>query len=279
MAPSLETSPQYVVTSWLPGKMQLLLDPRLPGDASAYAPKSFESLAIPRPLKVVISSIAPDVVTGNHPKYPWLPFHFSDELLKRAKKEEKEPVDVSPDHRPLPSVAELIGALAPAWYKDEGTTMMVKNIPNRYSTEQILEELHENGFSGSFDFLYLPMDFGTKRNKGYFFLNLRTHELAQIFTDVFSRHCFNRYKSNKVPEVALATVQGFEKNVWKYLQHSSDVNTPWFKQLLFRPHETIPGIWTCDSLSVDVLPEPLRSRAISEGLPKRRGNQRGNGTP
>ena len=28
-------------------------------------------------------------------RYPRLPFHFSDELLKRAKKEEKEPVDVA----------------------------------------------------------------------------------------------------------------------------------------------------------------------------------------
>lgn len=41
--------------------------------------------------------------------------------------------------------------------------------------------------------------------------------------------------------------------------------------------ETIPGIWTCVTFSVDALPEPLRSRAISEGLPKRRN--RGNGTP
>ena len=28
--------------------------------------------------------------------------------------------------------------------------------------------------------------------EGYFFLNLRTHQLAQIFSDVFSRHCFKR---------------------------------------------------------------------------------------
>ena len=39
-------------------------------------------------------------------KYPWLPFHFSDELLKLAKTEEKEPLDVG-------SVTQLEGGRLP----------------------------------------------------------------------------------------------------------------------------------------------------------------------
>jgi hypothetical protein len=42
--------------------------------------------------------------------------------------------------------------------KDRRTTVMIRHIPNKYSTQSLLEEVNIN-FRGKFDFFYLPMDF------------------------------------------------------------------------------------------------------------------------
>ena len=52
---------------------------------------------------------------------------------------------------------------------DKRTTLMIKNIPNKYTQEMLLEAL--SGFVGSFDFVYLPIDFGNRCNVGYAFIN------------------------------------------------------------------------------------------------------------
>jgi hypothetical protein len=42
--------------------------------------------------------------------------------------------------------------------RDKRTTVMIKNIPNKYTTQSLLEEIDLN-FKGKYDFFYLPMDF------------------------------------------------------------------------------------------------------------------------
>jgi hypothetical protein len=42
--------------------------------------------------------------------------------------------------------------------KDRRTTIMIRHIPNKYSTQSLLEEINVN-FKGKYDFFYLPMDF------------------------------------------------------------------------------------------------------------------------
>jgi protein phosphatase 1 regulatory subunit 42 len=37
------------------------------------------------------------------------------------------------------------------------TTLMIKNIPNKYSKQLLLEEI-DSKFAGKYDFFYLPMD-------------------------------------------------------------------------------------------------------------------------
>ena len=41
---------------------------------------------------------------------------------------------------------------------DRRTTLMIKNIPNKYNSVSILEEINLH-FIGKFDFFYLPLDF------------------------------------------------------------------------------------------------------------------------
>lgn len=48
--------------------------------------------------------------------------------------------------------------------KDRRTTIMIRHIPNKYSTQSLLEEINLN-FRGKYDFFYLPMDFQVKNKK------------------------------------------------------------------------------------------------------------------
>lgn len=58
--------------------------------------------------------------------------------------------------------------------QDMRTTIMLRNLPNNYSREQLLELLDARGFVGRYDFVYLPIDFKTHAALGYAFVNLLT---------------------------------------------------------------------------------------------------------
>ncbi|CAE8740656.1 unnamed protein product, partial [Polarella glacialis] len=54
------------------------------------------------------------------------------------------------------------------------TTVMLRNIPNKYTRQMLIDQLHSLGFLGDIDYLYLPIDFANRCNVGYCFVNLRT---------------------------------------------------------------------------------------------------------
>ena len=61
--------------------------------------------------------------------------------------------------------------------EDARTTVMIRNIPNKYSQKVLLATLDEAGFYGQYDFFYLPIDFKNGCNVGYAFLNLARPEV------------------------------------------------------------------------------------------------------
>ena len=65
-------------------------------------------------------------------------------------------------------------------------------------------------------FCYLPVDFITKRTKGYGFVNFGAVEAAEDFVDKFHLHRLSRYPTKKILEVVPAITQGFEANVAQY---------------------------------------------------------------
>ena len=54
---------------------------------------------------------------------------------------------------------------------DSRTTLMIKNIPSKYTSMMLLLAIDEH-CQGIYDFIYLPIDFKNKCNVGYVFINI-----------------------------------------------------------------------------------------------------------
>jgi len=104
---------------------------------------------------------------------------------------------------------------APVWV-ETATTVMVRNIPNSYTVEEFLVELRADNFEGLFDFMYFPIDFLLKENKGYAFINFHNPCTRARFASVFDRRALTRYATREVLRVVPAATQGFEANMAKY---------------------------------------------------------------
>lgn len=112
----------------------------------------------------------------------------------------------------------------------EVTTLMIRNIPNRYTQRELISELEDLGFAGTFDFLYSPLDKGTMSNVGYAFVNFKSHEYASKCIEAFHNYRFKRHRktSGKVAAVSAAHLQGLEANLTHY--EKTAVNTAKMKQ-------------------------------------------------
>ncbi|KAF8096388.1 hypothetical protein N665_0309s0015 [Sinapis alba] len=114
--------------------------------------------------------------------------------------------------------------------RDPRTTLMIKNIPNKYSqklmlnmldnhcihiNEAIIEErdeqvAHRDKPFSSYDFVYLPMDFNNKCNVGYGFVNMTSPEAAWRLYKAFHLQRWEIFNSRKICQVTYARVQGLE---------------------------------------------------------------------
>ena len=98
----------------------------------------------------------------------------------------------------------------------EVTTLMIRNIPNRYTQSELLNEIREAGFDNKFDFFYLPMDHETHANFGYAFINFLDEREVGPFTKRFNGLKLNRFTSNKIIQIVPAQLQGFQANLQHY---------------------------------------------------------------
>jgi hypothetical protein len=99
----------------------------------------------------------------------------------------------------------------------EFTTLMLRNIPNSYSRNMLIELLDKEGFSGLYDLVYVPVDFGRLAGLGYAFVNLITNDAAESARQTFQG--FNRWNntSQKVCEVSWSgPLQGLCSHIEHY---------------------------------------------------------------
>jgi hypothetical protein len=110
------------------------------------------------------------------------------------------------------------------------TTIMIRNIPNRYSQRELMLELEELGFVDSFDFVYIPMDKCTRANLGYAFVNFVEATWADKCLGAFQNYRFQRHRdvSSKIAAASVAHIQGLDNNLAHYA--NSVVNSSRHKQ-------------------------------------------------
>ncbi|XP_028061558.1 protein MEI2-like 5 [Camellia sinensis] len=106
--------------------------------------------------------------------------------------------------------------------EDTRTTLMIKNIPNKYTSKMLLAAIDEN-HRGTYDFLYLPIDFKNKCNVGYAFINMLSPSHIIPFYEAFNGKKWEKFNSEKVASLAYARIQGKAALV-THFQNSSLMN-------------------------------------------------------
>jgi hypothetical protein len=79
-----------------------------------------------------------------------------------------------------------------------------------------LQELYRLGFTGRYDFFYLPMDVHNRTNVGYAFINFLTPQDALQFTRSLTNYKFQRHASQKIATVSPAHIQGLVNNLYHF---------------------------------------------------------------
>ncbi|KAL1555721.1 protein MEI2-like 5 [Salvia divinorum] len=106
--------------------------------------------------------------------------------------------------------------------EDTRTTMMIKNIPNKYTSKMLLLAIDET-HKGAYDFLYLPIDFKNKCNVGYAFINMVSPHHIISFVEAFDGKTWEKFNSEKITSLAYARIQGKAALV-AHFQNSSLMN-------------------------------------------------------
>eukprot|EP00929_Paragymnodinium_shiwhaense_P015043 TRINITY_DN123047_c0_g1_i1.p1 TRINITY_DN123047_c0_g1~~TRINITY_DN123047_c0_g1_i1.p1 ORF type:complete len:491 (-),score=128.92 TRINITY_DN123047_c0_g1_i1:138-1610(-) len=120
-------------------------------------------------------------------------------------------------------------------------TVMMRNIPNKYTQAMLSDEIGQNNFGGTFDFLYLPIDPETNANKGYAFINFVDPRHAWLFCLAFEGRKMGRFNSSKHVSVRPAVLQGFDANYAHYSNARVNRGDPAARPLFLRQPARVPG--------------------------------------
>ena len=93
--------------------------------------------------------------------------------------------------------------------KDTRTTVMIRNIPIKYTDQILTEALSE--FNGKYDCLYMPYDYEKNGNKGYAFINFVNPLHILYFYEKFNGKKWVHFESSKICELNCAHFQGINE--------------------------------------------------------------------
>ncbi|TBU01481.1 RNA recognition motif-containing protein [Hamiltosporidium magnivora] len=116
--------------------------------------------------------------------------------------------------------------------EDTRKTCMIKNIPNKYTQKMLIDLLNEDHY-GTFDFVYLRMDFRNKCNVGYAFVNFIDYKTIPSFYNKINGKGWKKFSSNKIAELTYASIQGLENLVIKFRKSSIMNEVESFRPKLF----------------------------------------------
>lgn len=156
-----------------------------------------------------------------------------------------------PSSRASSPAAQSQGAIVPD--PTTATTLIMRKLPKTLSRDGLVALMNDEGFHGSYDLVYVPVDFATRTGLGYAFVNLVSPEIARSFLEAFDG--FSRWESTskKVCEVSWSCeLQGLEAHVERY--RDSPVL-----------HESVPDMFKpillCDGVRISF---PLPTKTIKQ---------------
>jgi len=126
------------------------------------------------------------------------------------------------------------------------TTLMIRNMPSRLKQSDIKDQLDTDGFTGTYDWLYMPSTIqvsadnkvkrpgqGRGQGKGYAFVNFIKPEFAVLFKAKWhGQKRFGMARRSHL-DITVASVQGKENNKEQFMRGKSCG----IENRLFRPHE------------------------------------------
>jgi len=161
--------------------------------------------------------------------------NYSDSIMSKMYSQEDRSLstlaDGLGDYVTTLSKSEIEGAASPnrggGSQSGQITTVMLRNIPNKYTQRTLLEELCRNGFASNhaIDFFYLPIDSQTNANFGYAFINFTSSQFQEAFRKMFEGRRLERYNSRKILSVVPASLQGLQAN-WNHYSMSTVMSHP-----------------------------------------------------
>ena len=99
--------------------------------------------------------------------------------------------------------------------EDRRTTVMIKNIPNKFNKDLILSIIDQN-FKGAYDLFILPTDINRYKNFGYSFINFTNSYYIPYFYYLFNGKRWSSTNSQKICEITYSKVQGRNNLLFHY---------------------------------------------------------------
>jgi RNA recognition motif-containing protein len=124
----------------------------------------------------------------------------------------------------------------------EITTLMIRNLPTRFTPMSLIRLFEDCGFYHAFDFFYCPIDFKTSKNQGYCFINFIHPEYAQMFASIFHGTRLGITTSTKILNVSGSRRQGLKENVCLFRGSDllSSCSLPFYKPFVLMFGDLLP---------------------------------------
>jgi hypothetical protein len=121
--------------------------------------------------------------------------------------------------------------------RDTRTSLMVRNIPNKYTQQMLLSEFTENGHGpGIIDFFYLPIDFKNRCNRGYAFINFVDYrDILPFHRRYYGKH-WRTFNSDKICDITYARIQGKSAMLKRFENSALMEKDEEYKPLVFMSH-------------------------------------------
>ncbi|KAF5186639.1 Terminal ear1-like 1 protein [Thalictrum thalictroides] len=137
------------------------------------------------------------------------------------------------------------------------TSVMIKNIPNKFTRENLVawldnfckgenQKLHFGDLENkrlAYDFVYLPIDFNSKCNKGYAFVNFNKPIGAWKLYKEFHDAKWDIFCSKKICDITYARIQGKEGLVNHFDKSTFICETDEYLPTYFEPCRDGYGKW------------------------------------